>query len=227
MRKVAPSLPSTDRCHFYLDVRCAVTFTENFEGQKCIKNSSQGHPLILCNKERNGHVNCNGCLQVIFGETYGCVQCNFYLHRSCAAASQEIKHAFHPNHTLTLRYGENLWCTVPILKSLDERGKVKYLRHKHFSKHNYTKTEVCCGVCEKSISGPSYNCNRCKFFIHQDCLEPVEKVQHPFYPHDHVLTPTEKFRCNAYYGKTHNRLSVFFFMDVICATLSWMFNALH
>ena len=92
--------------------------------------------------------------------------------------------------------------------------------------HNYTKTGVCCGVCEKSISGPSYNCIRCEFFIHQDCLEPVEKVQHPFYPHDHVLTPTGKFRCNACYGKTHNRLSVFF-MDVISATLSWMFNALH
>ncbi|KAK7840953.1 hypothetical protein CFP56_016081 [Quercus suber] len=175
-------------CHFYLDVQCALMFTENFEGQKCIKNSSHRHPLILCNKERNGHVNCNGCLQVIFGEIYGCVQCNFYLHRSCAAAPQQIKHPFHPNHTLTLRYGENLWCMVSILKSLDERGKVKYLRHKHLSKSYHPETEVCCGVCEKSISGPSYNCISCKFFIHQDCLEPVEKVQHPFHPHEHVLT---------------------------------------
>ena len=204
-----------NRCHFYLDVQCALMFTENFEGQKCIKNSSHRHPLILCNKERNGHVNCNGCLQVIFGEIYGCVQCNFYLHRSCAAAPQEIKHPFHPNHTLTLRYGENLWCKVSILKSLDERGKVKYLRHEHLSKSYHPEAEVCCGVCEKSISGPSYNCISCKFFIHQDCLEPVEKVQHPFHPHDHVLTlPKVKFRCDACYVKTHNRLP-FFFMDVM------------
>ena len=118
----------------------ALMFTGIFDGQNYILNYYHQHPLILCNKEkeRNDHVvSCDGCNQVIYGEIYGCLHCDFYL------------------------------------------------RHKHFSiilddKEN----EVCCGVCDqkRNICSPSYDCNRCNFFIHQDCLEPTEEeVQHPFH----------------------------------------------
>ena len=177
-------------------------FTGIFETQNYILNYYHQHPLILRNKEkeRNDHVvSCDGCNLVIYGEIYGCLHCDFYLHRSCAAAPRQIE------HPLTLFYADNWRCKLSILKALDENGKVKYLRHKHFSiilddKEN----EVCCVVCDqkRSICSTSYDCNRCNFFIHQDCLEATEEeVQHPFHQYDRLIVisrktlPRRKFTC--------------------------------
>ena len=147
---------------------------------------------------------------------------------------RQIKHLLHPKHPPTLFYDDNWWCKLSILTTLDKNGKVKYLRHKHFSiilddKEN----EVCCGVCDqkRSICSPSYDCNRCNFFIHQDCLEPTEEeVQQPFHPHDRLIVvsrkilPRRKFTCEA----CHNRCSGGFsyrckesdyMLDVHCASL--------
>uniref|UniRef100_A0A7N2LFY6 Phorbol-ester/DAG-type domain-containing protein n=1 Tax=Quercus lobata TaxID=97700 RepID=A0A7N2LFY6_QUELO len=213
------------KCRFYLDVECALNYYHQ-------------HPLILNKKELNHDVIfCFRCSQVISGEIYGCMQCNFYLHRSCAATSQgpqQIKHPFHPNHLLTLCYDSNVWCTASILKSFDEMGEVKYLRHKHFVMQIYKR----CAVCEKNSYGPSYNCISCKFFVHRNCLEPAKEVQHPFHLHDlpiSVLSKTHiipKFSCDA----CHNSCSGFsyqcheckrgkyFEMDVHCASLKPSIN---
>ncbi|KAK7840958.1 hypothetical protein CFP56_016086, partial [Quercus suber] len=143
-------------------------------------------------------------IQVISGEIYGCMKCDFYLHRSCAAISQgpqQIKHPFHPNHLLTLCYDSNVWCSVSILKSFDEMGE-------HFAAIQSCKR---CAVCEKNSYGPSYNCISCKFVVHQNCLEPAKGVQHPFHLHDlpiSVLSKTHitpKFSCDA----CHNSCSGF------------------
>ena len=223
-----------NRCHFYLDVECAQMLTRNFEGQNYILSYYHHHPFILCNKERNDHlVSCDGCNQVISFEIFGCIQCDIYLHRSCAAAPQQIEHPFHPKHTLTLFFDEKLLCTISILKSLDKKGKVKYLRHKHFSIHDEKDNEVCCGVCKKHVCGPSsYKCIRCKFFIHQDCIEPVKEVQHPFQPHDNdsligisrKTLPRKKFTCDACsckscFGFSYRCEKCRFKLDVNCASL--------
>uniref|UniRef100_A0A7N2R2V4 Phorbol-ester/DAG-type domain-containing protein n=1 Tax=Quercus lobata TaxID=97700 RepID=A0A7N2R2V4_QUELO len=221
-----------NRCHFFLDVACALMFTR---GQNYILSYYHHHPLILCNKESNAHVvSCDGCNQVISSEIYGCIQCDFYLHRSCAAVPQQIEHPFHPKHTLNLFFDEKLLCTVSILKSLDKKGKVKYLRHKHFSIHDDKENEVCCGVCEKHVCGPSYECIRCKFFIHQDCIEPVGERQHPFQPHDNdsligvsrKTFPRKKFTCAACsckscFGFSYRctRKECSFKLDANCASL--------
>ncbi|KAL0007531.1 hypothetical protein SO802_009033 [Lithocarpus litseifolius] len=221
-----------NRCHFYLDVECALMLTGNFEGQNYILSYYHHHPLILCNKESNNHVvSCNGC-NVTSGEIYGCIQCHFYLHRSCAAAPQQIEHPFHPTHTLTLFFDEKLLCTVSILKSLDKKGEVKYLRYKHFSIRDDKEIEVCCGVCEKRVCGPSYECIRCKFFVHQDCIEPVEKGQHSFQPHDNdsligvsrKTLPRKKFTCDACsckscFGFSYRCEECSFKLDANCASL--------
>ena len=222
-----------NRCHFFLDVECALMFTRNFEGQNYILSYYHHHPLILCNKESNDHVvSCDGCNQVISNEIYGCIQCDFYLHRSCAAVPHQIKHPLHPKHTLNLFFDEKLLCRVSILKSLDKKGKAKYLRHKHFSIHDDKENEVCCGVCEKHVCGPSYECIRCKFFIHQDCIEPVEEVQHPFQPHDNdsligvsrKTLPRKKFTCDACFckscfGFSYRCEECSFKLDANCASL--------
>ncbi|XP_050282533.1 uncharacterized protein LOC126723251 [Quercus robur] len=217
-----------NRCHFFLDVECALMFTRNFEGKNYILSYYHHHPLILCKKESNDHVvSCDGCNQVISSEIYGCIQCNFYLHRSCAAVRQQIEHPFHPKHTLNLFFDEKLLCTASILKSLD-KGKVKYLRHKHFSIHDDKENEVC----EKHVCSPSYECIRCKFFIHQDCIEPVEEGQHPFQPHDNdsligvsrKTLPRKKFRCDACsckscFGFSYRCEECNFKLDANCASL--------
>ncbi|KAL4600108.1 hypothetical protein ACB092_11G174100 [Castanea dentata] len=223
-----------NRCHFYLDVECALMLTRNFEGQNYILSYYHHHPLILCNKESNDHVvSCDGCNQVISGEIYGCIQCHFFLHRSCAAAPQQIEHPFHAKHTLTLFFDEKLLCTVSILKSLDKKGKVKYLRYKHFSIRDDKEIEVCCDVCEKHVCSPSYECIRCKFFIHQDCIELVEEGQHrPFQPHDNdrligvsrKTLPRKKFTCDACscksrFGFSYRCEECSFKLDANCASL--------
>lgn len=115
-----------DKCHFYLDVECALMFTGIFEGQNYILNYYDQHPLILCNKEkeRNDHVvSCDGCNQVIYGEIYGCLHCNFYLHGPCATGPRQIKHLLHPEHSLPLFYDDNWWCKLSILKAWMRMGK--------------------------------------------------------------------------------------------------------
>nr|POF14420.1 hypothetical protein CFP56_49750 [Quercus suber] len=221
-----------NKCNFCLDVECALMLNRNFEGQNYILSYYHHHPLILCNKESKDHVvSCDGC-NVISGEIYGCIQCHFYLHRSCAATPQQIEHPFHPKHTLTLFFDEKSLCTVSILKSLDKMGKVKYLRYKHFSIRDDKEIEVCCGVCEKHVCGPLYECIRCKFFIHQDCIEPVEEVQHPFQPHDNdsligvsrKTLPRKKITCDACsckscFGFSYRCERCRFKLDVNCASL--------
>ena len=222
-----------NRCNFFLDVECAQMFTRNFEGQNYILSFCHHHPFVLCKKERNDHVvSCDRCNQVISGEIWSCNQCDIYLHRSCAAAPQQIKHPFHPDHTLTLFFDEKLLCTVSILKSLDKKGEVKYFRHKHFSIHDDKENEVCCGVCEKQVCGQTYECIRCKFFIHQDCIEPVAELQHPLQPHDNdsligvsrKTLPRKKFTCDACsckscFGFSYRCEKCRFKLDVNCASL--------
>ena len=220
-----------NRCHFFLDVKCALMFTENFKGQNYILSYYHHHPLILYNKESDDHVlSCDGCNKVISSEIYGCIECECYLHRSCASVPHQIEHPLHPKHTLSF-FGK-LLCTVSILKSSDKKGKVKYLRHRHFSIHDEEENEVCCVVCEKHVCGPSYDCIRCKFFIHQDCIEPVEELQHTLQPHDNdsligesrKTLPRKEFTCDACSCKSCSGFSYCceecsFKLDANCATL--------
>uniref|UniRef100_A0A2N9IJN0 Zinc finger PHD-type domain-containing protein n=1 Tax=Fagus sylvatica TaxID=28930 RepID=A0A2N9IJN0_FAGSY len=105
-----------DRCHFYLDVECAQMFTGIFEDQKYILNPSHGHPLTLCNKEQSGDVVfCYGCSKTSSGqEIYGCVKCDFYLHRSSNATSSSI------NIVLNLQKSCKILFTCVIVKLVSQ-----------------------------------------------------------------------------------------------------------
>ncbi|KAI3691958.1 hypothetical protein L6452_31762 [Arctium lappa] len=46
---------------------------------------------------------CYACREPISdGSAYGCIQCHYFLHKTCAQLSPTINHHFHPQHTLTL-----------------------------------------------------------------------------------------------------------------------------
>ncbi|XP_057763829.1 uncharacterized protein LOC130985073 [Salvia miltiorrhiza] len=76
------------------------------------------HPLIFHDEEDSGEADdeddddgtghsssrvCNACVQFISPPFYSCSQCpDFLLHASCFNLPAEIKHPFHPYHTLSL-----------------------------------------------------------------------------------------------------------------------------
>ncbi|GLU00053.1 hypothetical protein SLE2022_174470 [Rubroshorea leprosula] len=48
-------------------------------------------------------VNCSsGCAQPISTQFYACIDCKFFLHKSCSELPLNITHPFHDNHPLTL-----------------------------------------------------------------------------------------------------------------------------
>ncbi|GKV44418.1 hypothetical protein SLEP1_g51604 [Rubroshorea leprosula] len=52
---------------------------------------------------KTGGVNCSsGCGQPISAQFYACIDCKFFLHKSCSELPTNITHLFHDNHPLTL-----------------------------------------------------------------------------------------------------------------------------
>ncbi|GKV33431.1 hypothetical protein SLEP1_g41948 [Rubroshorea leprosula] len=72
------------------------------------KNFIHKHPLHFFEEWSNVHgktrgVNCSsGCGQPISTQFYACVDCKFFLHKSCSELPLNITHPFHDNHPLTL-----------------------------------------------------------------------------------------------------------------------------
>ena len=60
------------------------------------------HPLFLLENKRSYDIICIACEKNIQVDlAYGCYQCKFYLHKSCAEQPRKKKHPFH-RHPLTL-----------------------------------------------------------------------------------------------------------------------------
>ncbi|KAJ4849299.1 hypothetical protein Tsubulata_050637 [Turnera subulata] len=93
-------------CNFKLDVRCALSSEESHNSdddqqpRTIINHFMDPHSLSLFNCRENDGVNCAICNDPIVGPTYGCFQCEIYLHVSCAEFQLQIQHPFHPQHPL-------------------------------------------------------------------------------------------------------------------------------
>ncbi|KAA8521007.1 hypothetical protein F0562_011705 [Nyssa sinensis] len=92
-------------CQFDLDVACATLKQVNQLPPSLI--NGHPHPLILCNNLNDKYmylpILCSVCDQSIKDSIYVCLQCKLLLHESCINLPQEIKHPFHPDHSLLLR----------------------------------------------------------------------------------------------------------------------------
>ncbi|KAK2979834.1 hypothetical protein RJ640_010725 [Escallonia rubra] len=87
---------------------------------------------------------------------------------------------------------------------------------------------VLCDGCVQPISGPSYSCRKCDFFLHSSCAKLPPKVKHPFHP-EHPLdlkmarnsvAITECSGCRTFCnGLTYRCESCKFYLDVKCAIL--------
>ena len=66
-----------------------------------IQHFSHEHDLKLLDDAVLNHEKCNGCVRTIFSTFYGCVNCRFFLHESCAKLPKKKQHPLH-QHLLTL-----------------------------------------------------------------------------------------------------------------------------
>ncbi|KAG4210139.1 hypothetical protein ERO13_A02G026300v2 [Gossypium hirsutum] len=102
---------------------------------------------------------CRGCEKPVEGWSYGCNQCEFYLHKGCAELelAPQIQHPFHPKHPLTL-----------LPESLYPGG---------------------CDFCGKAFRGFVYNCYDCRFDLHINCalLQSSVAANFPNSLHPHPL----------------------------------------
>ncbi|KAK3003816.1 hypothetical protein RJ639_018960 [Escallonia herrerae] len=84
--------------------------------------------------------------------------------------------------------------------------------------------EACrCGGCSEVISGASYGCSRCEFFLHKLCAELPRELEHPTHP-EHPLTLRVSKGClcdvcdNDWRNFTYTCSLCNFDMDIICAS---------
>lgn len=68
------------------------------------KHFSHDHPLTQWHmKEKDEELKCYGCDIPVEGPVYGCKDCKFHLHKSCAELPEEFQHPYHRDHPLVLR----------------------------------------------------------------------------------------------------------------------------
>ncbi|KAL9459250.1 hypothetical protein AB3S75_002608 [Citrus x aurantiifolia] len=93
-------------CDFQIGVGCASMLSKYHQGQQHVEHRSHRHPLTLM-KLHDIDMNCKLCSKSINGPACGCAPCEFYIHNSCRDEfPQEIRHPFHPRHSLQLLDGE-------------------------------------------------------------------------------------------------------------------------
>ncbi|XVF37817.1 hypothetical protein REPUB_Repub20aG0043500 [Reevesia pubescens] len=71
--------------------------SENFEHE---------HPLLPLNEKQisigSWKTNCSRCWERVSAPSFGCLECEFYVHKKCAEVPLEINHPFHRDHPLLL-----------------------------------------------------------------------------------------------------------------------------
>ncbi|XP_052484472.1 uncharacterized protein LOC128039842 [Gossypium raimondii] len=128
-----------------------------------IQHFSHHHPLVFiqAHSVASKAALCLVCEKPVVGWSYGCNQCEFYLHKGCAELelAPKIQHPFHPKHPLTL-----------------------------LPKSSYSGFGIC-NFCLKKLGGFFYNCNDCSFYLHINCalLQSSIAANFPNSLHPHPL----------------------------------------
>ncbi|KAL7243340.1 hypothetical protein ACSBR1_015689 [Camellia fascicularis] len=168
-------------CEFYLDIACASLSpnpAENSEfGQ--IGRFSHSNPLILCDNKQKFEICCYACEIPLGDSICFCAQCKVLLHESCADLPHEMKHMFHPVHTLTLRYHRHCISKLP--------PTLKYFNHVHTLTLNRSSiqdypdedddAEFYCDACEERrvLAHPTYYCKDCHYVAYCHCTVSARK----------------------------------------------------
>ncbi|GKV33450.1 hypothetical protein SLEP1_g41967 [Rubroshorea leprosula] len=126
------------------------------------KNFLHEHPLHFFEEWSNVHsetssVNCSsGCGQPISTQFYACIDCKFFLHKSCSELPLNITHPFHDKHPLIL-----------------------------LSDSPYESGPAVCNFCDRDVDGFVYHCSSCQFDLDIKCALLPEFLNGEFPKVDH------------------------------------------
>ncbi|GLT41189.1 hypothetical protein SLA2020_152720 [Shorea laevis] len=199
-------------CKFDLDLRCA-THPQLVAGDfQKLQHFSHDHPLIFVQHIDFGKINsiCSGCKRPMSSPFYCCPNCRFYLHKKCAELSPEITHHTHQKHPLLLL------AKAPLHDDMYYDGFVYYcsicefgipIRYTFVHEHQLEVVEetstdesakASCSRCKEPVlDSSSSSCSKCRFFIHEKCVELPLEVSHPFHLQHPLILYNDIWRkCN-------------------------------
>jgi hypothetical protein len=164
-----------------------------------IQHFSHPHNLILSHEEVLHDKLCDGCMHFIISSPfYNCMQCDFFLHTTCAQLPKEKKHILH-QHTLAL------------LPDVPYAGGLFF-----------------CDACGRFRHGFTYRCDTCDFDMDVQCCSISKTLEHEGHQHSLFLPVISDKNCSAcdHEYQIGSIRGIFvctacdFALDFKCATLS-------
>ncbi|XVF83500.1 hypothetical protein PTKIN_Ptkin16aG0493400 [Pterospermum kingtungense] len=168
-----------------------------------IKHFSHDHNLVLSNDTSDDKY-CDGCVLSIFTCYYGCSECGFFLHKSCAELPRKMHLCFHVHpklRSLTVdrifqccfcKYESNGFAyTCHIcdghycLRCALVSDNPKCEGHEH--RLPWHKYKALCNACGGSLERP-FRCKSCNFALHLSCLALPLTARHKSDEHPYKLT---------------------------------------
>ncbi|XP_076940542.1 uncharacterized protein LOC143609761 [Bidens hawaiensis] len=172
------------------------------------------HKLVLLPKiPKNslGVFTCKICLLGCNGFSYGCVQCDYYLHINCGFIPDVITHEAHPNHLLlrfkasadsrrfckacrysmrkelgfycpTCNFYIHTYCALLLPRTIQHKHDKHPLILRYYPAENYSG-EYFCEICEEEFDPERwfYHCNMCASSMHTACAPLKLHFEHSTY----------------------------------------------
>ncbi|KAG4181229.1 hypothetical protein ERO13_A10G214000v2 [Gossypium hirsutum] len=167
-----------------------IKYGENVINTK-IKHFSHRHNLVLSDEIKDRSY-CDGCSQLILTSFYGCLECDFFLHKSCVELpkKQQILSLIHQDFFVLIPNcificaicvqqctGFAYRCEVYLCKEhvcvrcADITLSCMSGGHKHLLLFYNRYFGQCCNACGDIFDGDSvYRCKACNFNVHSVCI---------------------------------------------------------
>ncbi|KAJ6854746.1 hypothetical protein NC651_039640 [Populus alba x Populus x berolinensis] len=104
---------------------------------------------------------CDGCRDLCHDvATYHCRECHFFLDMKCASLPDDQREQLKKTESKTIYFCHK--------DKLTRANCARGIKEK-------------CEVCQLRISGATYCCINCNFFLHESCLETPQEIQHQYH----------------------------------------------
>ncbi|XP_017644338.1 uncharacterized protein LOC108484976 [Gossypium arboreum] len=182
-----------------------IRFIEMNEARKAttIQHFSHQHYLVLADKmEEEIDRKCDECMLSISTLFYYCLECPFFLHKTCAELPRIKQHWFRQSNAILLFKGflECNFCDQRCsgffyyiggwemcLRCAKVADIIKCEGHQHFFFIDFKYREKCNG-CGKRCSNGAFRCGKCRFALDFGCLKLPHSTLHKIDEHKLKLT---------------------------------------
>lgn len=129
--------------------------------QQTLHHLHPQHPLKL-NPNPPHNSKCSLCEKNNLGFVFQCDECQYNMDVNCFSRTVQSQS----------------------LKLQQKTRKLQHPSHPHslvlrFMGHG--SSGCCCRGCGETVSGPTYSCPECPFFLHKSCAQLPERIHHPFH----------------------------------------------